>query len=111
MNSKTISLDELRRLCGQRDGPPTCQHCRDGTRIPCGQPAKYVCDDGGEKDRPRFVCRDHLQYQVACIGRVLWPPPPIPEAAFDSEGPSSTSKANQRGRAEETAWHSSWPAR
>lgn len=90
MNDGEISLDDLRWLCGRwealRRQRPRCQHRPPGSAVSCGRPAEVECDDGGLSDRPRFVCRVHLQYQVRCVGPVVWPPPEVPRPQFDAEG-------------------------
>jgi hypothetical protein len=68
-----MTIEELRRqLIGGDRKPcrsrPRCQHRFEGQ--PCDRPAELECDPG-DGHRPRYVCRQCLPYQVACIGPIL----------------------------------------
>ena len=85
-----IGLGVFPWLCGRweslRRQRPRCQHRPPGSAVACGLPAEFECDDGGQTDRPRYVCREHLQYQIRCLGPLVWPPPEVPRPEFDAEG-------------------------
>jgi len=100
MNSKTISLDELRRLCGQRDGPPTCSTAGTGREFLAASPRSTCATTAEKKIGPGSFAA------ITCS--IRWPASACLVAAtahsgggFDSEGAIIDIEANQRGRAEE----------
>jgi hypothetical protein len=68
----TLSLDDLRRLCGYRPPlrrRPRCQH-RPVWWDRCDRASEYECDPG-DGHRPWFVCGTCVMYQHTVLGPVV----------------------------------------
>lgn len=93
----SVSLDDLRRLCGYRPPlrtRPRCEHVAFDGRT-CSRPALHECDPGPDGQRPRYVCGRCLAYQVAGIGPVVLADE-IAAVRFDGEGRITTARRRAR---------------